>query len=51
MPVWVSEWETEGRTNMAKEEVVEKKYARCNIFPSFFLLIAFVLGCFGPIPF
>jgi hypothetical protein len=34
MPVWVSEWETEGRTNMAKE-VVEKKYAGCNIFLPF----------------
>jgi hypothetical protein len=41
---------------MAKEEGVENKYAGCNIFLSFFLLLAFVLpcfflGCFGSNPF
>ena len=32
---WVSRRQREGRANMTKEEVVENKYAGCNIFLSF----------------
>ena len=53
---WVSGRQRAGRTNMAKEEVVENKYAGYNIFLSFsfsshFFFPAFSRGCFGPTPF
>ena len=55
MPLWVSRRQTEGRGSMAKEEVVENKYAGCTIFLSFsssshLFFPAFSLAVLAPPP-